>query len=209
VGEDRHFLIPKTAARRRWQRHRRADGTDRLYDVIDQARNLTLTGTTNGTFASSLTDTQRHRIVDQQDSTSRWILAATAHTRHHDHFHRHAAGGNNGTTGSLGGGAVVTAPPDFPAPDALTVSHNISGTGTINQSGAGTQLGGVVAANTTNVNAGTLQVNGGLTTPTIAGYDTGCTRHAEEAAGATTTATRARRGQHRAGRQQRRAARNR
>ena len=162
------------------------------YDVIDQARSLTLTGTTNGNlFAGSLTDNGVGALSLTKAGTSRWILAGN---NTYSGTTTISAGtlqvGNNGTTGSLGSGAVVNnATLTFQRSDALSVANNISGTGTINQSGAGTtQLGGAVSANATNVNAGTLQVNGSLTTPTIALATTLDVRGTLEAAGATTTA---------------------
>ncbi|HEU5137468.1 MAG TPA: autotransporter-associated beta strand repeat-containing protein [Steroidobacteraceae bacterium] len=162
------------------------------YDVVDQARNLTLTGTTNGNlFAGSLTDNGVGALSLTKAGTSRWILAGNNTNSGTTTI---SAGtlqvGNNGTTGSLGSGAVVNnATLTFQRSDALSVANNISGTGTISQSGAGTtQLGGAVAANATNVTAGTLQVNGSLTTQTITLATTLDVRGTAEAAGATTTA---------------------
>ena len=162
------------------------------YDVIDQSRSLVLTGTNAGNvFGGGLADNGVGALSVTKAGTSRWILAGN---NTYSGTTTIAAGtlqvGNNGTTGSLGGGAVVNnAALTFQRSDALSVANNISGTGTINQSGAGTtQLDGAVSANATNVNAGTLQVNGSLTTPTIALATTLDVRGTLGAAGASTTA---------------------
>ncbi len=76
--------------------------------------------------------------------------------------------GAGGTTGSLGGGSIFIAAAGALAvnrSDAVTIAGAISGSGTLDQLGAGTTiLSGNAGAftGTTNVNAGTLQVTGSL-----------------------------------------------
>ena len=77
--------------------------------------------------------------------------------------------GNGGTSGTLGSGNVANdATLTFQRSDASSIANDIAGTGMLNQSGSGTtQLSGTVAANAININAGTLQITGALTTPTL------------------------------------------
>ncbi len=161
------------------------------YDFADQARNLILTGTTSGNiFAGALNDNGTAALAIDKTGTGRWILTGN---NSYTGTTTIAAGilqiGNSGTTGSLGSGAVINnATLTFQRSDALSVANAISGTGTINQAGAGiTQLGGTVAANATNVTAGVLQVDGVLTTPVMGLTSTLDVRGTVEAAGATRT----------------------
>ncbi len=164
------------------------------YDVANQARNLTLTGTSNGSvFAGALADNGAGALAVTKSGTSRWILSG-ANT--YSGTTTISAGtlqiGNGGTTGALGSGAVINnATLTFLRSDALNVANTISGTGTLNQSGAGTTLlNGSAAAAVTNVNLGTLLANGSLVTPTLT-LANGATLDVHgtvEAAGATRTA---------------------
>ncbi|QDU26437.1 Hemolysin, chromosomal [Anatilimnocola aggregata] len=77
--------------------------------------------------------------------------------------------GNAGTVGTLGTGDVSNAGTlAFNRSDAITIGNNITGAGIINQIGAGTtELTGTNSANTTNVTAGRLNVNGELTSTVV------------------------------------------
>jgi fibronectin-binding autotransporter adhesin len=85
--------------------------------------------------------------------------------------------GNGGTTGTLGTGNVVnTAALSFNRSDSLTVSNLISGTGgTVSQIGTGTTTltGNNTYTGATNVNAGTLLINGNQSAATGAVTVTG------------------------------------
>jgi autotransporter-associated beta strand protein len=78
--------------------------------------------------------------------------------------------GNGGTSGSLGTGSVVNnSALSFDRSDTITVGNTISGTGTLDQDGAGTLI--ITGSNTynglTSINAGTLQIGNGGTSGTI------------------------------------------
>ncbi|RVB23985.1 autotransporter outer membrane beta-barrel domain-containing protein, partial [Mesorhizobium sp. M7A.F.Ca.CA.004.05.1.1] len=87
--------------------------------------------------------------------------------------------GNGGTTGNAGAGNVIvnaaTSTLSFNRSDTFNFTGLLSGPGTIAQIGTGatvlTQAGNDIGA--TRIDAGVLQVNGGLTTPTIALNGTG------------------------------------
>ena len=74
--------------------------------------------------------------------------------------------GNGSTTGTLGSGAVTNnAALSFNRSNSMTVGNDISGTGSVTQSGGGTTiLTGSNSYTTTTISAGTLQIgNGGAT----------------------------------------------
>jgi CSLREA domain-containing protein len=80
--------------------------------------------------------------------------------------------GNGGTSGTLGTNAVTdNAALVFNRTDIVTVSNQITGTGTLTQAGAGTVI--LTATNaysgTTTISSGTLQVGNGGTTGTLGG----------------------------------------
>ncbi|TPI64393.1 hypothetical protein FJ417_01810, partial [Mesorhizobium sp. B3-1-7] len=104
--------------------------------------------------------------------------------------------GNGGTTGNAGVGNVIvnssTSTLSLNRSDTFTFSGTLSGPGTLAQIGMGT---GVLtspnnAIGATTINAGTLQVDGGLQTPTIAmtGSSTLTVGGTVQAAGSTQTA---------------------
>ena len=72
--------------------------------------------------------------------------------------------GNGGTTGSIAGNVVNNAALSFNRYDAVTFAGDISGTGALQQNGAGSlALTGITSyTGTTTVNAGTLVVNGSI-----------------------------------------------
>ncbi|UIJ44831.1 autotransporter-associated beta strand repeat-containing protein [Sphingomonas cannabina] len=77
--------------------------------------------------------------------------------------------GNGGATGSIGGSIANSGTLAFNRNDAYTFGGTITGTGTIAQIGTGTTT--LTAANTAGaatISAGTLNVNGALTTQTVA-----------------------------------------
>jgi fibronectin-binding autotransporter adhesin len=82
--------------------------------------------------------------------------------------------GNGGTTGNAGAGDVIVASADstlsFNRSDSFNFDGSLSGAGTIAQIGTGTTV--LTRADNeigaTKISAGTLQVDGGLTTPTVA-----------------------------------------
>ncbi|RUT98515.1 autotransporter outer membrane beta-barrel domain-containing protein, partial [Mesorhizobium sp. USDA-HM6] len=82
--------------------------------------------------------------------------------------------GNGGTTGNAGAGNVIvansTSTLSFNRSDMFSFAGTLSGPGSIAQIGTGTTVlaaaGNQIGATT--ISAGTLQVNGGLTTPTVA-----------------------------------------
>ena len=163
------------------------------YDVANQTRSLTLTGTSNGSvFAGALTDNGAGALSVTKTGASRWIFAGN---NSYSGTTTISAGtlqiGNGGTSGTLGSGAVVNnATLTFLRSDALNVASSISGTGTLNQSGTGTTLlNGSAAAALTNVNLGILAVNGALVTPTLTLANTATldVRGTVEAAGANPT----------------------
>jgi fibronectin-binding autotransporter adhesin len=101
--------------------------------------------------------------------------------------------GDGGTTGTLGAGAVTNnAALVFNRSDALVVAGQITGAGTLTQQGSGmtTLTAAGSSASATTITAGTLDVTGGLETPTIAmtGASTLTVNGAVQAAGATQTA---------------------
>lgn len=81
--------------------------------------------------------------------------------------------GNGGTTGNAGVGNVIVDSPtstlSLNRSDTFTFSGTLSGPGTLAQVGTGTSV--LTSANNqigaTTISAGTLQINGGLTTPTV------------------------------------------
>ncbi len=78
--------------------------------------------------------------------------------------------GNGGTTGSLGSGDIVdNGTLAFNRTDTVTLDNNISGTGNLRQSGAGTLVltGSNTYSGTTTISAGTLQVGDGGTTGSL------------------------------------------
>ncbi|MBB6092422.1 fibronectin-binding autotransporter adhesin [Povalibacter uvarum] len=164
------------------------------YDLADQARALTLTGTFSGNiFAGALVDNGTGALSLTKSGAGRWILAGN---NAYSGTTTISAGtlqiGNGGTSGTLGTGAVTNnGTLSFMRSDALAVTSNINGTGTINQAGSGTtQLDGTVSANATTITAGTLRASGTLTTPTIAlsnGTTLDVLGTAGAAAGATST----------------------
>ncbi|HEX2888801.1 autotransporter-associated beta strand repeat-containing protein, partial [Vineibacter terrae] len=103
--------------------------------------------------------------------------------------------GNGGTTGNAGAGnvivAAVTSTLSFNRSDAFDFTGTLSGLGSIAQIGTGTTVltaaGNTIGA--TRIDAGVLQVNGGLTTPTLAlnGTSTLTVNGAVQALGPTTT----------------------
>ena len=77
--------------------------------------------------------------------------------------------GNGGATGSIAGNVANSGTLAFNRSNAYTFDGTITGTGTIAQTGTGTTtLTAVNTAGATTVSAGTLNVNGGLTTQTVA-----------------------------------------
>src|SRR5690606_22379103 len=82
--------------------------------------------------------------------------------------------GNGGTTGNVGTGNVIvdaaTSTLSLNRSDTFTLGGTLSGSGTLAQVGSGTSVltSAANAIGATTISAGTLQVDGGLTTPTIA-----------------------------------------
>lgn len=79
--------------------------------------------------------------------------------------------GAGGTSGTIAGDIANNGTLAFNRSDAITVANNISGTGGVNHNGMGvtTLTGASNYSGTTNVNAGTLRVNGSITGPVIVG----------------------------------------
>lgn len=142
------------------------------FDAIDQARTLTLTGTTNGNvFAGSMNDNGTGALTLSKTGAGRWVLAAD---NNYTGTTSITAGtlqiGNAGNSGTLGTGSVVNnGTLTFLRSDAFDVANTISGAGIITQAGNGTtRLTGSATATATSVTAGTLRVSGVLTTSTLA-----------------------------------------
>ena len=79
--------------------------------------------------------------------------------------------GNGGTTGSIAGDVLNNGILAFNRGDALVFGGVISGTGSVQQNGAGTTVltGNNIYSGGTTINAGTLQLGNGGTTGSIAG----------------------------------------
>ncbi|WP_164483790.1 MULTISPECIES: autotransporter domain-containing protein [unclassified Polaromonas] len=76
--------------------------------------------------------------------------------------------GNGGTSGSITGNVLNNAALAFNRSDAYMAANSISGTGTLTQNGAGNLIltGASIYTGATSVNAGTLSVNGSITSAT-------------------------------------------
>jgi outer membrane autotransporter protein len=153
---------------------------------------LTLGGTANSVFdVSTIGATAQYQNfnVFQKTGTSTWALTGTGMTATPWSIQQGTLQiGNGGTSGSIIGDVTDNATLAFNRSDALTFDGVISGTGNLNQLGAGTTI--LTAANSyagdTNVMAGTLAVGdaahtnatigAGLTTvaagATLGGYGT-------------------------------------
>ncbi|MBB5190410.1 fibronectin-binding autotransporter adhesin [Silvimonas terrae] len=132
-----------------------------------------LGGSTNSVFdASTLGDTAQYRYFDTfiKTGTSTWVLIGTdALTLPWTVDQGTLQIGNGGTDGSMASDVTVNSGASlaFNRADTYTYGGTISGAGGVSQVGMGTTV--LTAANTytgtTNINAGTLQVDGSITSP--------------------------------------------
>jgi fibronectin-binding autotransporter adhesin len=146
-----------------------ADISGATFDGVGGSDTLNLTGSGNGTFnlasASNISSFQKMgngtwTVTGSQSGSANWTVAGGA-----------LQVGNGGTTGSLTGNVLDNGNLVFNRSDAFIYAGNISGTGSVSQSGSGTLV--LTGANNytggTIISAGTLQ----LGTPTTTGSLTG------------------------------------
>ncbi|MGJ7901783.1 autotransporter-associated beta strand repeat-containing protein [Lysobacter sp. 1R34A] len=141
------------------------------------ARTLALGGTNTGanTFGGTIGDNGTGRTTLAKNDSGNWILTGnntfTGNTVIND---GNLTVGNGGTTGNVGAGDVIVDSPTstltLNRSDTLTLTGTLSGPGTLAQIGTGTSVltSPFNSIGATTISAGTLQLTGGLTTPTVA-----------------------------------------
>ncbi len=141
------------------------------------ARTLALGGTNTGlnTMGGAIIDGPGGTTTVAKNDSGTWALTGNnSFTGNTVINNGNLMIGNGGTTGNAGAGNVIVANPtstlSLNRSDTFTFAGTLSGPGKLAQIGTGTSVltssGNQIAA--TAISAGTLQVNGGLTTPTIA-----------------------------------------
>ncbi len=126
-----------------------------------------LGGTTNSTFDVSAIGPQYQNFDTlQKTGSSTWSLVGNGtHTGPWEIVAGTLQIGNGGTSGSIVSGVTNNATLAFNRSDTLTYGGVITGTGVVNQVGGGTTI--LTGTNTytgaTNINAGTLRINGNQT----------------------------------------------
>ncbi|MCW6528634.1 autotransporter-associated beta strand repeat-containing protein [Sphingomonas sp. MMSM20] len=140
-------------------------------------RTIALGGTNagNNMMGGAIADNGTGRTTLAKNDSGTWVLTGnnsyTGNTVIND---GNLMVGNGGTTGNAGAGNVIVNAPtstlSLNRSDSFTFSGTLSGPGTLAQIGIGTSVLTSVSNSigATTIAAGTLQVNGVLTTPTIA-----------------------------------------
>ncbi|NII73992.1 fibronectin-binding autotransporter adhesin [Dyella sp. SG562] len=139
-------------------------------------RTIALGGTNTGanTMGGAIGDNGTGKTTLAKNDSGTWVLTGNnTYTGNTVINNGNLMIGNGGTTGNAGAGNVIVDSPtstlSLNRSDTFTFSGTLSGPGTLAQVGSGTSVL-TSAANqigATTISAGTLQVNGGLTTPTI------------------------------------------
>jgi fibronectin-binding autotransporter adhesin len=143
----------------------------------NQARTIALGGTNTGnnTLAGSIGNAGTGITTLAKNDSGTWVLTGNnTFTGNTVINNGNLMIGNGGTSGNAGAGNVIVNAPtstlSFNRSDTFNFTGTLSGPGSIAQVGTGTTVltsaGNAIAA--TSVNSGTLQVNGALTTSTIA-----------------------------------------
>ncbi|MBB3148398.1 fibronectin-binding autotransporter adhesin [Phyllobacterium trifolii] len=143
----------------------------------NQARTIALGGTNTGnnTLAGSIGNAGAGVTTLAKNDTGTWVLTGNnTFTGNTVINNGNLMIGNGGTSGNAGAGNVIVNSPtstlSFNRSDSFNFTGTLSGPGSIAQVGTGTTVltaaGNAIGA--TSISAGTLQVNGGLTTSTIA-----------------------------------------
>ncbi|MBT2748707.1 MULTISPECIES: autotransporter-associated beta strand repeat-containing protein [unclassified Lysobacter] len=139
-------------------------------------RTIALGGTNTGanTMGGAIGDNGTGRTTLAKNDSGTWILTGNnTYTGNTVINNGNLMIGNGGTTGNAGAGNVIVDSPtstlSLNRSDTFTFSGTLSGPGTLAQIGSGTSV--LTSANNqigaTTIGGGTLQVDGGLTTPTL------------------------------------------
>jgi len=139
-------------------------------------RTIALGGTNTGanTMGGAIGDNGTGKTTLAKNDSGTWVLTGNnTYTGNTVINNGNLMIGNGGTTGNAGAGNVIVDSPtstlSLNRSDTFTFNGTLSGPGTLAQVGSGTSV--LTSANNqigaTTVSAGTLQVNGGLATPTI------------------------------------------
>ncbi|MBB3237327.1 autotransporter-associated beta strand repeat-containing protein [Phyllobacterium endophyticum] len=144
---------------------------------LNQARTIALGGTNTGnnTLAGSIGNAGTGVTTLAKNDSGTWVLTGNnTFTGNTVINNGNLMVGNGGTSGNAGAGNVIVNSPtstlSFNRSDSFNFTGTLSGPGSIAQVGTGTTVltaaGNAIGA--TSISAGTLQVNGDLTTSTIA-----------------------------------------
>ena len=139
-------------------------------------RTIALGGTNTGanTMGGAIGDNGTGKTTLAKNDSGTWVLTGNnTYTGNTVINNGNLMIGNGGTTGNAGAGNVIVDSPtstlSLNRSDTFTFSGTLSGPGTLAQVGTGTSV--LTSASNqigaTTISAGTLQVNGGLATPTI------------------------------------------
>ncbi|WP_260590772.1 autotransporter-associated beta strand repeat-containing protein [Variovorax sp. DXTD-1] len=140
------------------------------------ARTIALGGTNTGAniMGGAIGDNGTGKTTLAKNDSGTWILTGNnTYTGNTVINNGNLVIGNGGTTGNAGAGNVIVDSPtstlSLNRSDTFTFNGTLSGPGTLAQIGTGTSV--LTSANNsigaTTISAGTLQVNGGLATPTV------------------------------------------
>ncbi|RST51865.1 autotransporter-associated beta strand repeat-containing protein [Variovorax sp. MHTC-1] len=137
--------------------------------------NLGGTNTDTNIFGATLTDAGTGKTTLSKNGTGLWVLTGNSTFTGDSIINQgNLMVGNGGTSGNVGAGNVYVTNSDSTLSvnrsDTFTLAGTLIGAGTLAQVGAGTTILTSTGSNigNTTVSAGTLQVNGALTTATVA-----------------------------------------
>ncbi|MGK6307323.1 autotransporter-associated beta strand repeat-containing protein [Variovorax sp. DT-64] len=137
--------------------------------------NLGGTNTNTNIFGATLTDAGTGKTTLSKNGTGLWVLTGNSTFTGDSIINQgNLMVGNGGTSGNVGAGNVYVTNPDSTLSvnrsDSFTLAGTLIGAGTLAQVGPGTTILTSTGSNigNTTVSAGTLQVNGALTTATLA-----------------------------------------